>query len=138
MSDVKEEPNETGGQDEPEIQTDANGLVECQIQVTVMPDSVSGHYQIKPIQEGAHVVNMTAKFVHLDEGVVDHSFGGASIRALVDTKSGQGFLGDLGADTDLFGEYQEISMIIAGVVEDKDHNPFNFFFVKDFNLKNEE
>lgn len=140
MSDETQEPQEESQEatDNERTASDAVGLVDADLQTSVMPDSVSLFYVLKP-SEGASLENVTAKFVHLDEnGLEDHSFAGASTRALLETQANQGFSGDLGADIATFGDYKNISAIVAGVVSDKDGCPHNYYFVKDLSLAVEE
>lgn len=118
--------------------SDANEWVRGTLNVTVMPDSVSLHYDVRPEKDDAHVESLTASFVHFDEhDVIDHNFAGNTQRSVLATKAGQGFVGDLGVDASAFKHYHQLAAVVAGVVVDGEGTIRNYFFRKDFEIENE-
>ena len=137
MSDETHEPEETVVDGEPEdIQSDNTEFVGGELQITVMPDSVSMHFQVKPTSDEGHITNLTASFVLKAEGMVQESFAGGSQQALKETAEGQGFVGDLGVDAKVFEDRAKGGLfgMVAGVCKDKEGNPHNFIFEKQFHL----
>lgn len=128
---------EANASGEPEdLRSDDDGLVEGQIQITVMPDSVSMHYRVKPTAEKAHISNLTASFVAKKDGMVVESFAGNSVQALEKTTEGQGFTGDMGTDIGVFSDRPKGGLfgLVAGVCHDGEGNPHNFIFTRQFHL----
>ena len=136
MSDETHEPeNPVDGEPE-DIQSDNSEVVEGELQITVMPDSVSMHYQVKPSSEDGHIANLTASFVLKVDGMVQESFAGGTQQALKETAAGQGFAGDLGVDSKVFEDRAKGGLfgMVAGVCKDKEGNPHNYIFEKQFHL----
>lgn len=138
MSDETHEPEEQVHDGEPEdVRSDApEDFVDGKLEVTVMPDSVSMHYDIRPKAEKGHISSLSASFVLTVNGVVEESFAGNSQQATEKTAAGQGFLGNLGVDTGVFADRGKGQLfgLVAGVCHDAEGNPHNYIFMQQFHL----
>ena len=109
--------------------------VRARWQLTVVPDeSVSVAFSVWPKNRTDRVTSVNVSFDQVVDGMVKHSFCGASGNGLLESREGQGLTGDLGVDVAVFRRVpaEQLHAILAGTVR-RGEETENYYFSRQFN-----
>ena len=133
MSD-EETATEEHAEDQAPDNSESDGNVTADWQVAVIPnENVSIHYIVAPVDGNDAVTSVSASFVLMKDGLLQHSYAGSSTQELISPKAGQGVTGDCGVDSSVFPAERdgELVAILAGTAR-KGETTVNYFFEKSF------